>query len=195
MIIIIGCGVLRKELELFQSRSKLNLKLVFLDSMLHMQPEKLEKAIKDTIEKERASGGKAFSIVFGDCCPGMHKIEENPDVVRLPFLNCAQILLGKERYRELMKEQAFILLPEWLGRWREIFADHLGLNHEIATSLMQENRSCLVYLDTGLHEIPREKICECSEYVGLPLRIEKVDLSRFFAEIEKTLICDLRGDA
>ncbi len=63
-------------------------------------------------------------------------------------------LLGRERYRELMKAESFMLLPEWAVKWRHIMKTELGLSHEVARDLMRENRRELVYLDTGLAEIP-----------------------------------------
>ena len=97
-------------------------------------------------------------------------------VGRVNAINCAQMLVGRARYRELMRGQAFMLLPEWAPRWREIFQTELGLTKDVAHDLMRDNREELVYLDTGLAPVPQEMLADCAAYTGLPLRIEQVSL-------------------
>lgn len=174
------CGVLRKEIEKLHKDGKISGKCIFLDSMLHMNPECLESLLNEKI-KSFEQGKVNTVLVYGDCCSGMFDLSQKKWVERVDYINCAQLILGKNRYRQLMKEQAFILLPEWLKRWKEIFSVELGLSKEIATNLMQENRNILVYLDSGQEPIPEKEIHECSEYVGLPVKIEKVSLENLLA--------------
>ena len=73
---------------------------------------------------------------------------------RTAVINCAQLLLGRARYREAMRDRAFVLLPEWAVRWREVLQNELGLSEEVACDLLQEHRRELVYIDTGLPKCP-----------------------------------------
>lgn len=179
------CGVLRREIEKLHQQGDINGSVSFLDSMLHMEPDRLEFILGEIVEKLDSE----TVVVYGDCSPNMHKFSKKEHVCRVGAMNCAQLLLGKAKYRQLMKEQAFILLPEWVIRWREIFAVELGLNKEVATSLMQENRKILVYLDTGLIPVPEKDLQECSEYVGLPYRIEKITLENLLEGLKKAESC------
>ncbi|MHC4874663.1 MAG: PAS domain-containing protein, partial [Planctomycetota bacterium] len=45
------------------------------------------------------------------------------------------------------------------------------------------------YLDTGVKPVPEEELQKCSEWVGLPFEIMKVDLDLFRNLIKKTLAC------
>ncbi len=53
-------------------------------------------------------------------------------VGRVAVINCAQLLVGRDRYRQLMREKAFLVLPEWARRWENIMKDELGLDREMA---------------------------------------------------------------
>ncbi len=172
------CGVLEAELSELLRRGEIRGDLLVLDSKLHMVPPHLEKVLSSALERRPQGKGGRVVLVYGDCCPRMLDIARTFHVGRVDATNCAQLLLGKDRYRELMREEAFFLLPEWAARWKEIFHIELGLGREVARDLMRDNRGSLVYLDTGLVPIPRSTLDDCAEYTGLPLKVEAVGLDR-----------------
>jgi signal transduction histidine kinase len=178
----LGCGVLRAEMEELHRRGSIKGTLVFLDSMLHMVPEKLDTVLTRYLEKHSPAGGRLV-LVHGDCCPRMLDLARKWSVGRINAINCAQMLLGKNRYREMMREGAFMLLPEWALRWREIMQTELGLTPEVARDLIGENRRVLVYLDTGLVPVPQKEIEDCAAYSGLPWRIEKITLDTLLEQL------------
>jgi hypothetical protein len=171
----LSCGVLRAELEALHRQGKIVGRLLFLDSMLHMTPQKLERKLTAALERA-ASGGERLVLVYGDCCSRMRELAERFQAARVHAINCAQLLLGPSRYRELMRAQAFLLLPEWTGRWREVLEVELGLKGAVAREFMREHRRELVYVDTGLTPVPRDTLAACSDYTGLPWRVEPVTL-------------------
>lgn len=176
----LGCGVLRQELEELHRQGLIGGRLIFLDSMLHMVPDKLD-GILGRIVAKRKPDDPPLVMVHGDCCPGMLQLADTPGVARVNAINCVRMLLGPERYRQLMREEAFLLLYEWARRWQEIMTVELGLTPEVGQSLMREHRSVIVYLDTGLHPVPEADINACADYAGLPWRIEKVTLEPLLA--------------
>jgi hypothetical protein len=171
----ISCGVLRGELEELHRSGRLNGNLLFLDSMLHMHPQTLETTLSATLEQSVA-GGERVVVVYGDCSCRMLDLVRDFQVGRVHAVNCAQMLVGRARYHELMQAQAFILLPEWALRWKEIMQRELGLSSSVARDLMRENRKELVYLDTGLAPVPCAELDGCADYSGLPWRVEPVTL-------------------
>jgi hypothetical protein len=180
----ICCGVLQEELgELFR-RGQIAGEVTYLDSILHLLPGKLEQTLQNRIECSAGQSAKVI-LVYGDCCPHMFEMARQRGVQRVDAINCAQLLVGRPRYRELMADGAFLMLPEWAGRWKEIFRDELDLSREVALDLMSENRGELVYLDTGLVPVPRLTLDECSEYMGLRLRIEPTPLDALLASLLK----------
>jgi len=171
----LSCGVLRGELEALHQSGRLGGNLMFLDSMLHIHPRKLETVL-ETALKQSVSKGERLVLVYGDCCSMMLDLVRQYQVGRVNAINCAQMLLGRARYHELMLAQAFILLPEWALRWKEIMQSELGLSPSVARDLMRENRRELVYLDTGLLPVPRAELEGCAAYSGLPWRVEPITL-------------------
>jgi len=170
----LSCGVLRAELTELLKLDKISGELLFLDSMLHMNPPELEEILTSYLKHRNTNLN--IVLIYGDCCSRMLNLVKDYHITRVDAINCAQMLLGKVRYRELMHFESFLLLPEWTLRWQEIMSVELGLNAENAKSLMRENRKELVYLDTGLVAVPEDYLIDCSEYTGLPWRVEKTGL-------------------
>ncbi len=180
----LACGVLRAELEELRRRGSIQGELRFLCSMLHMAPQELERAVASLLQEESGKG-RRLVLAYGDCCSRMLDLARQFGASRVDAINCAQMLTGKARYRELMKRQSFMLLPEWAPRWREIIQDRLGLSSELASELMGENRGELVYLDTGIVPPPQAELAECAAYTRLPCRIEAVGLETLLSLLLK----------
>jgi hypothetical protein len=150
---------------------------------MHMVPVKLDKRMHKLVEAERERGHKVL-MVYGDCHPHMHDLEQADDVARTKGIHCGQILLGKKRYKELLRERAFLLLPEWAMRWREVLSRLEDLDEATTIELFRERHAKFVYLDTGVVPIPREEIAACSAHFDLPVEIESVSLDHLKARIE-----------
>ncbi len=176
------CGVVRAEMEELLRRGLIDGELIFLDSMLHMDPPQLEAKLTETLKQNRAQPG-FLVLVYGDCSAHMLDLVRSFHVGRVAVINCAQLLLGRDRYRRLMHEEAFLVLPEWARRWEHIMKSELGLTKEVAQGLMGENRGVLVYLDTGLSPVPELHLAAFSAYTGLPWRIEMVTLDCMLAAL------------
>ena len=184
----LACGVVRAEMEELQRRGGIAGELVFLDSMLHMVPPQLEATLKEAV-RGNASGAASLVLVYGDCCAGMLDLVRGFRVGRVNIINCAQLLLGRTRYRQLMHEEAFLVLPEWARRWETIMKDELGLSEALARDLMGEHRGVLVYLDTGLVPVPEQALAAFSSYAGLPWRVEAVSLEQMLALLLEAQDC------
>jgi hypothetical protein len=181
-IICISCSIFKNELNELTKSGKLKYPVRYLDSLLHIKPEKLRSKLQVMIDEEIANGNKII-LAYGDCHSHMIDMEDMPGVVRTKGVNCCHILLGEE-YRKLNKERVFFLIHEWAVRWREVFQNELGFNQEIAKSIMQDTRSRLLYLDTGFADVPEDKLKEFSEYTGLDYDIMKIPLDNLLKSIE-----------
>ena len=176
----LSCGVLRAELEALHEQGRIGGELRFLDSMLHMCPPRLETVLSERLAQEET---RPVVLVYGDCCPRMLDLARQFRVGRVEAVNCAQLLLGRPRYRELMRAGAFLFLPEWTLRWRAIFRDELGLTDAVARDFMREHRKEIVYLDIGLTPVPQSTMDECAAYAGLPWRVETVTMEPLLAAL------------
>jgi Protein of unknown function (DUF1638) len=180
MIHWICCGVIRNEINELLRCGKIQGSVEFLDSMLHMDPLCLDSRLEERI---KASIGYLVILLYGDCCPKMFEFSQLHNVKRIKAINCVEMLLGKSTYRAYMQKNAFIFLPEWALRWREVFQTELGLSEGVAKDFFTETRSELVYLDTGLVPVPYTELENCSEFTGLSWKVEHVSLDLFLKEL------------
>ncbi len=177
----IVCGVLQNEVEHLLQSGLIQGKVSALDSILHMRPELLEEEL---IKVFSGCENRKKVLVYGDCCPGMVDLIEEFKVDRVDAINCAQMLLGKDVYRRHMRQESFLLLPEWTQRWETIFKEELGMEtSEQAQMVLGDTRKILVYLNTGLCGVPVQQLEECSEYTGLPWQSEDVDLKNLLQQL------------
>lgn len=180
---IIACSIFRNELEQLRKEGALNDEIVYLDSMLHMHPEKLAKNLHRELQKFQ---GKKVILLYGDCHARIHE-SGNSCLKRTTGVNCCHIFLGKERYSELRKKGAFIILPEWLDRWKEVFQVELGFaDSKIARRFMNDFHTELVYIDTGFQPVPISILQELSDFTGLSYRIEECNTQNLLNEIQLT---------
>jgi hypothetical protein len=180
---IIACSIFRKEIESLKMVLLKESSIHYLDSMLHMTPNLLDQKMSTEVNEE-LNNGNNVAIIYGECHACMNKLEARNNIKRIAGMNCIEIFLGKEQYRKLRKEGAFFLLPEWCGRWHEVFEKQLGLNMENAKSFMQEMHTQLIYIDTGVTPVPETTLNEISKYTGLPYSILPISLSN----LEKAII-------
>ena len=180
--VCVACSIFRHELDALRGQLGLDIEVRYLGSMLHMAPKHLEIQLASILAEERARG-RDVVLAYGDCCPGMLDFQAEPGHGRTIGINCCELVLGRERYRQLRKEGIFFLMPEWALRWRQSFEKELGLRPETARELMREMHTRLLYLDTGQVPVPREALEQASVYTGLPWDILSVDLEPLRASL------------
>lgn len=180
----LSCGVFKKEIEALVKQGRLACNIITLDSMLHLNPEKLEQVIYRVIKSRPVD--EYTLLLFGDCHPHMHELQEHEHMSKVSGINCCEILLGHKEYRKLQKERAFIFLPEWTLRWQEVFIRELGFSKpEIAQVFMKEHCTRLVYIDTGVIGVPEKALQEISDYFDMPVDVMPISLDVFLEGINK----------
>lgn len=168
------CSVLRDELSTFLADNYPEAELLFLDSMLHMRPQRLEATLGQALDQRQ---DRRCLLVYGDCHARMREAASRPGCVKTEGVNCGELLLGHERYRRLRNDRVFLFLPEWTRRWREVFVEQLGFTDvDLARQFMAESRKRLVYLDTGREPVPLATLKEIETFFAMPVEILPVSL-------------------
>lgn len=185
-ITAIACSIFRDEIEALRRENKIAVPVIYLDSMLHMFPDRLHERLDKAVKKE-LDAGKKLILIYGECSPYMDQYNKNKNIIRLGGINCVNIFLEDSIYKALRKEGAFFLIHEWALRWKEIFQNELGLNAENAKSFMGEMHTKLIYLDTGSGAVPDGILNEISSYCGLSYEIMKVTLDVFSARVNEAV--------
>jgi hypothetical protein len=185
-LVIIACSIFRYELESLQQKGKIKVPVVYLNSMLHMYPEKLQILLDAKIEQYQ---NFRIILLFGDCHARMIDYEKNPNIRRSPGINCCEIILGNEKYRKLRDEGAFILLPEWAERWKEAFVDYMGFKTSKAIRpFMGEMHKKLTYIDTGFQKKNDVLFQEISDFLGLPIEVYPSTIDELEKVIDRLII-------
>ena len=173
---VICCSVLRREISEILRQDYPEAEPIFLTSMLHMRPEMLRRAIDEVLSTRLE---QSCLLVYGDCHAHIRETAGRPLCTKTDAINCGDLLLGRELYRTFCREKAFLFLPEWTKRWREVFQKELGFSDQsLAREFMQENQSRLVYLDTGLIPVPEKTLVEIAEYFCMPMDVVAVSLDQ-----------------
>lgn len=168
------CSVLDREVQTFLSLDYPNAEAIYLNSVLHIYPQKLYKTIEAALETRE---NRNCVLIYGDCQAHINEISQRPNCERTAAVNCGELLLGPDLYRSYRNEKAFLFLPEWTERWQEIFQMELGFsNSSLAQEFMQENQQKLVYLDTGLISVPRNHLKDISDFFHMPIEVVSVSL-------------------
>jgi len=190
MSICLSCSIFKNEIEALQEEGLLNCEAKYLNSMLHLNPAKMEVLLgKEILEQ----GDNSIVLIYGDCCPAMHDFSNKANVECTRGRNCCELLLGKETYLKFLKDGAFFLMPEWVERWKEVFLTYMKLNKSSAVDMMGHLHKYFLYLDSGKVTIPVETLNEISDYFELPWKVEKIDIKKNFLKIlRKTM--EIKGD-
>jgi hypothetical protein len=188
---IVACGIFQPELEqvLRQIRDErpndYTIGVTYLPPALHVDYDKLKDGITDALY--HVSEQKII-LLFGSMChPEIGEFTEKYHVARLSPGNCIELILGKDRQKEIEKSaKVFYLTPGWLQNWKDIFRRGLGWDEIDARQNMGFYDKILL-LDTGVAEFSDEDLLEFFEYTRVPIEIERVDLAVFKENITKAL--------
>lgn len=183
----ISCTVFRPEIEFLQRRGEITFPVSYVDSKLHMHPERLYEALRSRLDDVLQDDARVI-LFFGDCHIQMRRFPKNPRIVRLDGLNCGDIFLGRQRYKELMKQRAFLLFPEWAARWRTVFRELAQSCSRNSLLFFRDAQAKLVYLDTGTCPVPKAEIEACSAELGLPWELQPMTLEHFRGLIRNAVI-------
>ncbi len=189
---IVSCGIFEPELEriLKQIGEELlpndEINATYVPPALHVDYDKLKNGITSALNM--VTEDKKV-LLFGSMChPEIGEFTDKYHVVRLAPGNCVELILGKERQREIEKSaKVFYLTPGWLHNWEKIFKQGQGWD-EIDARINFGFYDKILLWDTGVSEFKDEDLLEFFEYTQVPIEIESVDLAIFKEHVSAALI-------
>ncbi|MFA7405649.1 MAG: DUF1638 domain-containing protein, partial [Pelobacteraceae bacterium] len=104
--LLLGCGILHKEIRFLIEKNSWQLETHFLDSALHIDFDKLSLALKSALDHY---AGREMTVFYGACHPQMETILHAAGAFRTEGQNCAEMLLGPERFAAELEQGAFFL--------------------------------------------------------------------------------------
>ena len=171
--LLLGCGILHKEIAFLIEKNGWSLDTDFLDSSLHVNFEKLAHELQSGLIRNR---GRDIVVFYGCCHPRIEKILETAQTHRTEGQNCVEMLLGREKFMQELTDGAFFLLEDWALRWDDAIGKTFGNKPEVVREIFQLSSKSLLCLRTPCSGDFEQAAVEVSGKVGLPLRWMDVTL-------------------
>jgi len=166
-LVLLGCGILRKEIACLIAKNSWPLETVFLDSALHCWPDRLATALKSALA---AHQGRPVIVLYGCCHPNMDLMLSDAKTFRTEGQNCIEQLLGRERFMKELADGAFFLLEEWAGKWEAMITKTFGTtNREVIRDIFQDSHRRLLCVRTPCSSDFIAEAEAAGRLAGLPL--------------------------
>jgi hypothetical protein len=173
-LLLLGCGILEKEVRLLIARNHWPMETRFLDSALHVDFARLSTCLTHALARQP---GDHTIVFYGSCHPLMEKMLAEAGTFRTCGQNCCEMLLGPEVFQTELAQGAFFLLEDWARRWEPIVTQSFATKkREIIRDIFQGDRKYLLGLRTPCSEDFTVEAETAAAMVGLPLRWMDVSL-------------------
>ena len=183
---ITACMVFKPALEYLRLEKRYpNLRLTYLPSNLHLRPQELKNRLLKEITSAQERNERVICL-YGDCFPGINDFCEEHGLIKVPGHYCYEMLLGSERFRQLISEIAGTYFAErdLIVNFEEYCVRPLELQDEEMRKYCfgQYRRLLYVRQPSDPNLVPRAD--EVAKFLELSLEISDAD----YSHLEKTLI-------
>lgn len=172
--LLIGCGILKKEIQYLAKKKKWDIDTFFLDSSLHVDFDKLHLALEKSLQRFKEK--QPMVVFYGTCHPQIDNLIYNMQAIRTMGQNCVEMLLGKELFFKELSGGAFFLMEDWVLRWNYITAKAMGDDKEAVKSIFLSEHKYFLGLRTPCSGDFSKEAGEISHSIGLPLKWKDVQL-------------------
>jgi len=174
--VMVGCGILRKEVDFLIKKNDWNIETQFLDSSLHNYFDKLYAQLNEALDADDKAGRE--TIVFYGCChPQMDRILDQHHTLRTEGQNCVAMLLGYERFMEGLEQGAYYLLEDWAQTWEPLITECFGKNISVVREIFHSSHKLMVAIRTPCSSDFTAAAEAAARFVDLPLQWIDADLS------------------
>ena len=190
---IVACGTLSLELNSLRKSGFLEgIKIEYTKPGRHEVPRELEQQLVERIAKAKKHseavivvyGGKFCFIDLNDPYRTIDQVivEQGKNIARINATHCVDMLAGSEEREAIRRgEKVFWLTPGWVIHRDYVFQDwDKGKANE---TFPQHTGGAIVLDSVGFWEDYSlrhpEKLLEFSDWMGIPIRPYKINLTRF----------------
>lgn len=167
-LLLVGCGILKREVDFLIHKNGWPMETLFLDSALHVDFDKLAKALTSALDRHREEN---IIVFYGACHPLMERILAESHTLRTGGRNCVEMLLGHDLFTKELSNGAYFLLEDWARRWEHIQTKTFNTkNLDLIRDIFQDDRKYLLGLRTPCSGDFTAEAEAAGHMVGLPLR-------------------------
>ncbi|MDF1567114.1 MAG: DUF1638 domain-containing protein, partial [Spirochaetaceae bacterium] len=121
---LVGCGILKDEIEQVLRERQWNMERVFLDSSLHVDLDKLAHGLGRIL----GNGEHRNIVCYGTCHPQMEVLMAKSGSRRTAVQNCVELILGSAAFNKHLADGAFFLFEDWALNWNRVTEPVFGTN-------------------------------------------------------------------
>ena len=176
---IITCAVFKPALEHLKLVERLpDLRITYLPSNLHMKPQELRVRLLRRIVSARKRN-ELIICLYGDCFPGMDDFCQQQGIIKAPGFHCFEMLLGGERFKQLIEETAgtYFLERNLILNFEAYCGVPLELHDEEMRKCLFNHYQRLLYVKQPSDPDLTPQVCQLAEFLELSLEIQDADYS------------------
>lgn len=190
---LVGCGILRKEVERLLAKNQWNIHTHFLDSALHNYLNRLSLELNKALT-EREELGEKTAVFYGGCHPLMEKYLEDHHTCRTHGQNCIVMLLGYELFMQELEKGAYFLLEDWALTWEPMITACFGANMAVVREIFHSSHKYILALRTPCNDDFSAAAKAAAQFVDLPLEWLDVSLEHLESVLADTIKRRLAGE-
>jgi len=182
--LLLGCGILQKEIHWLIDHNSWELDTAFFRSSLHINFDKLSHSLTAGLKKYQ---DRDCIVFYGACHPLMDQILDAAHTFRTNGVNCIEMLLGEEKYQKELAQGAFFLLEDWALKWDKAIAETFGGKEEVIRAIFQNDRKYILIVRTPVSCDFSKEAAAAAKRVALPLRTMDVSLEHLGEVLNEAL--------
>lgn len=186
---IIACIVFKPAVEaLLLEKLYANLRLTYLPSNLHLEPQKLKNRLLTEITAAQKRNERVICL-YGDCFPGIDDFCEEHGVLKVAGHYCYEMLLGSEKFGQLLNEMTgtYFAEKELIQNFKEYCIIPLELHDEEMRRYCFNQYRRLLYVRQPSDPDLIAQAGQVADFLGLSLDISDVDYSHLQKSLTRLL--------
>lgn len=191
-LLMVGCGILHKEVDYLIKKNGWNVETQFLVSSLHNYFDKLYAQLDSALEQDDRKGRQTI-VFYGSCHPRMDDILSRHHTLRTQGQNCIVMLLGYERFMEELEKGAYFLLEDWALTWEPMITEAFGKNLTVVREIFHSSHKKMIAIRTPCSTDFTAAAEAAARFVDLPLEWMDADLSHLEAVLADAIARKQQG--
>lgn len=188
---LLGCSTLRREIAWLAEKHHWPLDLRFGGTRLCLESAAMARSLRVELGRNPA---RRTIVCYGKCHPLIDSWIGAGNSVRTEGMNCAEMLLGPERYGVELAGGAFFLLEDLARSWKTRLEQLFGPNRSIAREIFRGCHSLALGIRTPCSGDFSTQAEAAATSVGLPLRWVDVSLDHLELLIQTAIDRASAGD-
>lgn len=172
---LVGCGILRKEVERLIAKNHWQVHTHFLDSALHNYLNRLSLELSQALTEHEQLGEKTV-VFYGSCHPLLNKYLDEHQTCRTHGQNCIVMLLGYELFMQELEKGAYFLLEDWALTWEPMITACFGANMSVVREIFHSSHKYILALRTPCNDDFSAAAEAAATFIDLPLQWLDVNL-------------------